>query len=124
MNERRYRGRMASMLAIIAVAMMLHADPLAAQYPAPVGLKSPALPIEIARGGTVSNARPPANPIDAARVAHGVLVGAGVGAAVGIVVVAATPHSSHEEDALGYIVGAAMGAFVGMLVGGVIGASR
>lgn len=66
----------------------------------------------------------PSAQTSAARVAHGVLIGAGVGAVTGVIVAAAIPHSSHDEDALGYIACGAIGAFVGMIVGGAIGASR
>ena len=100
----------------------LHAHPLAAQYQAAAGIHRPPAAWSDARAASPGPL--PSAPIKGASVAHGVLVGAGVGAAVGLIVVVATPHSSHDEDVLGYIAGATIGAFVGMIVGGAIGATK
>jgi hypothetical protein len=133
MNRRRYRRWLIALpphalrvtCATVAAAMLLGARPLAAQYQAPpAGIHRPTLPLEVSGSRIDPTPLLPPNPVNGRGLAHGVLIGAGVGAAVGIVVVAATPHSSHEDDAMGYIIGATLGAFVGMVVGGAIGASR
>ena len=132
MNRRRYRRWLIALLArslrvtcvTLAAATVLGARPVAAQYSAAAGIHRPTLPLETSSSRTDPTPLLPPDAINGTGLAHGVLVGAGIGAAVGIVVVAATPHSSHEEDAMGYIIGATLGAFVGMLVGGAIGASR
>jgi hypothetical protein len=57
-------------------------------------------------------------------VAHGALIGAGVGAAAGLLVAAIAPHSSSADNGEAYIAFGAIGAFVGMVAGAAIGASR
>jgi hypothetical protein len=111
-----------SIIGAAIAATALHARPLAAQYQEPAAIHRPAVSAPNAR--VMSPALLPSAPIKGASVAHGVLVGAGVGAAVGLIVVVATPHSSHDEDVMGYIAGATIGAFVGMIVGGAIGATK
>lgn len=62
------------------------------------------------------------------RVSHDVLVGAAIGAGVGIVAVAIAASgpgvTDHSEDGIFYVGGAAFGAGVGMLVGLIVGLSR
>ena len=118
------RHAMTMTLAIVAAATTLCGRSVAAQFPSAAGIQRQSHPIEISRSLTGSAPLLSADPINGARVAHGVLIGAGVGAVAGVVVAAVTPHSSHDEDALGYIAFGAIGAFVGMLVGGAIGATR
>ena len=64
----------------------------------------------------------------AERVARGALIGAGVGAATGLVVALVATHSSgvtdHSEDALAYISIPAFGAFIGLIIGGAVGFFR
>lgn len=64
----------------------------------------------------------------AERVSRGALIGAGVGAATGLVVALVATHSSavtdHSEDALAYIYVPAFGAFLGLIIGGVVGFVR
>ena len=74
--------------------------------------------------------RPDANasPDRAARTAHGALIGAGIGAATGLVVAVILTNQAkvtdHSEDALGYIALTSFGAFVGLVVGGIVGFVR
>ena len=61
-------------------------------------------------------------------VSHDVLVGAAIGAGVGIVTFAIVNSgpgiTDHSEDSLGYIASAAAGAGLGMAIGLVIGLTR
>jgi len=110
--------------ATVILATPLLARPAAAQSLEPAGIHRPAPALATANARSASVALLPSAPIEAARVAHGVLIGAGVGAAAGIIVAAASPHSSHADNELGYIAAAGIGAFVGMVAGGVIGAAQ
>lgn len=110
--------------AAVILATPLLARRLAAQSSEPAGIHRPAAALATTNTRSTSVAMLPSAPVEAARVAHGVLIGAGVGAVAGIIVAAASPHSSHADNELGYIAAAGIGAFVGMVVGGVIGATQ
>jgi hypothetical protein len=108
---------------LIVVISLACARPVAAQYISPAGLPRPAASRDVSPMQFASSTAAPQSSRTVG-AAHGALVGAGIGAAAGLIVIAATPHSDHSEDAMGYIVGAAGGAFVGLIVGGIIGAVR
>jgi hypothetical protein len=64
----------------------------------------------------------------ATRTARGALLGAGIGAATGIVAALIATNQAnvtdHSEDALAYIALASIGALVGLLFGGIVGFVR
>ena len=62
----------------------------------------------------------------AARVSHDALVGAGVGALVGLVAspILNAQNSDHTEDAMTYVVLVSFGAFVGLVAGTIYGLTR
>jgi hypothetical protein len=67
-------------------------------------------------------------PSRAARTSRGALIGAGIGAATGLVVAFIATHNAsvtdHSEDGLAYIGVTAFGALVGLIVGGIVGFIR
>jgi hypothetical protein len=103
------------------VALVVATTPLAAQRIAPSGATnhSTAATTE-ARPDTVTAA-------EGSRVvsgAKGALIGAGIGAAGGLLlgVIATSDARDHSEDALAYMVLGTLGAFVGLIGGAIIGA--
>ena len=114
---------MKRLLAIVIAAAVVCPRPAAAQYQDGAGIRHSVRSADGARAGAMPPALVPPDRINGTRVAHGVLIGAGVGAVAGLVVAAASPHRSDADNALGYIAAATLGAFVGMLVGAAIGAS-
>lgn len=101
--------------------------PLSAQYYAPATLarSSSTGAEESARRNALRHAAvAPAR----GRVSHDVLVGAAIGAGVGIVAAAIAASgpgvTDHSEDAILYVGGAALGAGLGMAVGLIVGLSR
>jgi hypothetical protein len=62
------------------------------------------------------------------RTAHDALIGAGVGAATGVVAAFIATHKAsvtdHSEDSLAYIFFPAFGALIGLVVGGIVGFLR
>ena len=59
-------------------------------------------------------------------MANGALIGAGIGAAIGLIAspILNAQNSDHSEDAMTYIVLPAFGAFLGLIVGGIVGWTR
>ncbi|HST07518.1 MAG TPA: hypothetical protein VLJ83_05065, partial [Gemmatimonadaceae bacterium] len=59
-------------------------------------------------------------------MANGALIGAGIGAALGLIAspILNAQSSDHSEDAMTYVVVPAFGAFLGLIVGGIIGWTR
>jgi len=108
---------------MVMAAAVVCPRPVAAQYQDAAGIRHSARSADGAHAGATPRALFPSEPVNGTRVAHGVLIGAGVGAVAGLVVAAASPHRSDADNALGYIAAATLGAFVGMLVGAAIGAS-
>jgi hypothetical protein len=109
-------------LGFVVAATLALAAPAAAQRQSAAGIHRPSRSttrIDAAIIGPLAISSPSAR-----RVAHGVLIGAGVGAAAGIVVAAIAPHSSSADNGDAYIAFGAIGAFAGMLVGAAIGATR
>src|SRR5690242_14725544 len=104
-----------SALALAVAVIVLGPSPLAAQYQEPAGIHRTEPAVTSLDRPAGARALMPSAQTSAARVAHGVLIGAGVGAVTGVIVAAAIPHSSHDEDALGYIACGTIGAFVGMI---------
>jgi hypothetical protein len=62
------------------------------------------------------------------RASNGALIGAGIGAAAGLVTALIVTHgngvSDHSEDAIAYVYLPALGAFVGLIVGSIVGLTR
>jgi NhaP-type Na+/H+ or K+/H+ antiporter len=62
------------------------------------------------------------------RASRGALIGAGIGAAAGLVTAVIATHRSgvtdHSEDALAYVYFPAFGAFLGLVIGAVVGLVR
>jgi hypothetical protein len=62
------------------------------------------------------------------RASNGALIGAGIGAAAGLVTALIVTHgngvSDHSEDAIAYVYLPAFGAFVGLVVGSIVGLTR
>jgi hypothetical protein len=75
---------------------------------------------------TLSRAVTHAAPGRASRVSHDALVGAGIGAAVGLVAspIVNAQNSDHTEDGMTYIVFVSFGALVGLVAGSIIGWTR
>jgi hypothetical protein len=75
---------------------------------------------------TFSRAVTHAAPGRASRVSHDALVGAGIGAAVGLVAspILNAQNSDHTEDGMTYIVLVSFGALVGLVAGSIIGWTR
>jgi ABC-type nitrate/sulfonate/bicarbonate transport system permease component len=67
-------------------------------------------------------------PSRAARTSRDALIGAGIGAATGLVTAFIATHNAsvtdHSEDGLAYIGFTAFGALVGLVVGGIVGFIR
>jgi gas vesicle protein len=59
-------------------------------------------------------------------MSHDALVGAGIGAAAGLVVspILNAQNSDHSEDGMTYIVLMSFGAFIGLITGGIVGWTR
>ena len=62
----------------------------------------------------------------ASRVSHDALVGAGIGAAAGLIAspILNAQNSDHSEDGMTYVVLVSFGALVGLVAGGIIGWTR
>ena len=71
---------------------------------------------------TVSHAAPGR----ASRISHDALVGAGIGAATGLIAspILNAQNSDHSEDGMTYVVLMSFGAFVGLVAGSIIGWTR
>jgi hypothetical protein len=67
-----------------------------------------------------------AAPGRASRASHDALVGAGIGAAVGLVAspILNAQNSDHSEDGMTYVVLMSFGAFIGLVAGTIIGWTR
>ena len=67
-----------------------------------------------------------AAPGRASRVSHDALVGAGIGAAVGLVAspILNAQNSDHSEDGMTYVALMSFGAFIGLVAGSIIGWTR
>ena len=109
-------------IALVVAATLASAAPAFAQSPDPAGIHRASLSTEQLDASMVGARALSAPSVRGA--AHGVLIGAGVGAAVGLLLAAATPHGSSDDGAEGFIVAGTLGAFLGMVVGGAIGATR
>jgi len=59
-------------------------------------------------------------------MANGALVGAGIGAALGLVAapIVNAQNSDHTEDAMTYVLLPTFGAFLGLIIGGIVGWTR
>src|SRR3982751_4681545 len=104
---------------------------LAAQRIEPVALRANAEHDSSALEETVKVSYQAASdtiPSRAARTSRGALIGAGIGAATGLVAAFIATHNSsvtdHSEDGLAYFGLTAFGALVGLLVGGTVGFIR
>ena len=79
-------------------------------------------------GKLSSRVRSDTAPSRALRTSRGALIGAGIGAATGLVAAFIGTHQAsvtdHSEDALAYIYLPAIGAFLGLLIGGIVGFFR
>jgi Kef-type K+ transport system membrane component KefB len=62
----------------------------------------------------------------AVRIANGALIGAGIGAAIGLIAspIVNAQNGDHSEDAMTYVVLPAFGAFLGLIFGGIAGLMR
>jgi hypothetical protein len=62
----------------------------------------------------------------AVRIANGALIGAGIGAAIGLIAspIINAQNGDHTEDAMTYVVMPAFGAFLGLIFGGIAGSMR
>jgi hypothetical protein len=62
----------------------------------------------------------------AVRIANGALIGAGIGAAIGLIAapIINAQNGDHTEDAMTYAVMPAFGAFLGLIFGGIAGLMR
>ena len=67
-----------------------------------------------------------AAPGRASRISHDALVGAGIGAATGLIVspILNAQNSDHSEDGMTYVVLMSFGAFIGLVAGSIIGWTR
>ena len=62
----------------------------------------------------------------AVRIANGALIGAGIGAAIGLIAapIINSQNGDHTEDGMTYVVMPAFGAFFGLIFGGIAGLMR
>jgi hypothetical protein len=62
----------------------------------------------------------------AVRIANGALIGAGIGAAIGLIAspIVNAQNGDHTEDAMTYVMLPAFGAFLGLIFGGIAGSMR
>jgi hypothetical protein len=84
------------------------------------------LPLTLTQHGSLSRGVSHTAPGRASRISHDALVGAGIGAATGLIAspILNAQNSDHSEDGMTYVVLMSFGAFIGLVAGSIIGWTR
>jgi hypothetical protein len=91
-----------------------------------VGVRVERDSLPLTRYARLSRAVSSAAPGRASRISHDALVGAGIGAATGLIVspILNAQNSDHSEDGMTYVVLMSFGALIGLVTGSIIGWTR
>jgi hypothetical protein len=128
---RSFRGRLSrSARGIAALALLSSslARSVDAQRTASIvaGVRVERDSLPLTRYARLSRAVSHAAPGRASRISHDALVGAGIGAATGLIAspILNAQNSDHSEDGMTYIVLMSFGAFIGLIAGSIVGWTR